>query len=108
MSSGSSNSNVNAENLFMIKANIQIHYCRQCNWMLRASWLCQELLHTFSEEVESVSLHPDTGGRFEIFCNGERIWERKEDGGFPEAKELKKRVRNIVAPDKDLGHVDSK
>ncbi|MEZ9762858.1 selenoprotein W-like protein [Vibrio splendidus] len=90
------------------KAVISIHYCRQCNWMLRSSWLCQELLHTFSEEVEQVSLHPDTGGRFEIFCNGVQIWERKADGGFPEAKVLKQRVRNIIAPDRDLGHVDSK
>ncbi|MCQ8868674.1 SelT/SelW/SelH family protein [Vibrio splendidus] len=90
------------------KATIAIHYCRQCNWMLRSSWLCQELLHTFSEEIEQVSLHPDTGGRFEIFCNGVQIWERKADEGFPEAKVLKQRVRNIIAPDRDLGHVDSK
>ncbi|MFA0520484.1 Rdx family protein, partial [Vibrio sp. 10N.222.55.E8] len=33
------------------RASISIHYCRQCNWMLRSSWLCQELLHTFSEEI---------------------------------------------------------
>lgn len=91
-----------------MKATIEIHYCRQCNWMLRASWLCQELLHTFSEEIESVNLHPDTGGHFEITCNGVQIWERKKDDGFPEAKELKKRVRDVIAPEKDLGHVDSK
>ncbi|MCW8332672.1 SelT/SelW/SelH family protein [Vibrio sp. SCSIO 43135] len=92
----------------MIKAKIEIHYCRQCNWMLRSTWLTQELLHTFSEEIDSVSLHPDTGGRFEIVCNGLQVWERKKDGGFPEAKVLKQRVRNIIAPDLDLGHVDTK
>jgi selenoprotein W-related protein len=90
------------------KANIEIYYCRQCNWMLRAGWLAQELLSTFSEELQHVSLHPDTGGRFEIFCNGIQIWERKKDQGFPEAKILKQRVRNIIAPDRDLGHSDSK
>ena len=67
----------------MDKAKIDIYYCRQCNWMLRSTWLSQELLHTFSEEIETVSLHPDTGGRFEIQCNGQLIWERKRDGGFP-------------------------
>ncbi|MGX9418994.1 SelT/SelW/SelH family protein [Vibrio sp. RC27] len=92
----------------MIKANIEIYYCRQCNWMLRSTWLCQELLHTFSEEIERVSLHPDTGGRFEVFCNGHSIWERKRDDGFPEAKVLKQRVRDIIAPDRDLGHSDRK
>ena len=90
----------------MNKANIEIFYCRQCNWMLRSTWLSQELLHTFSEEIESISLHPDTGGRFEITCNGELIWERKRDGGFPEAKVLKQRVRDIIDPDRDLGQYD--
>lgn len=90
----------------MKKVNIDIYYCRQCNWMLRATWMSQELLSTFSEEVESLSLHPDTGGRFEIHCNGEMIWERKRDGGFPDAKTLKQRVRNVFDPDRDLGHID--
>ncbi|MFM2610724.1 SelT/SelW/SelH family protein [Vibrio campbellii] len=92
----------------MDKAIIDIYYCRQCNWMLRSTWLSQELLHTFSEEIETVSLHPDTGGRFEILCNGTRIWERKKDGGFPEAKVLKQRVRDIIDPERDLGHSDTK
>ncbi|CAM3851803.1 SelT/SelW/SelH family protein [Vibrio vulnificus] len=92
----------------MLKAKIEIYYCRQCNWMLRSTWLSQELLHTFSEEIASITLYPDTGGRFEIHCNDELIWERKRDGGFPEAKELKQRVRDIIAPERDLGHVDRK
>ncbi|GAA5646463.1 MULTISPECIES: SelT/SelW/SelH family protein [Vibrio] len=92
----------------MEKARIDIYYCRQCNWMLRSAWLAQELLHTFSEETEQVALHPDTGGRFEVFCNGQRIWERKAEGGFPEAKQLKQRVRDIIAPERNLGHSDSK
>lgn len=45
----------------MDKAIIDIYYCRQCNWMLRSTWLSQELLHTFSEEIDTISLHPDTG-----------------------------------------------
>ncbi|QFI36487.1 SelT/SelW/SelH family protein [Moritella marina ATCC 15381] len=89
-----------------IKAEIDIYYCRQCNWMLRSTWLTQELLHTFAEDISKISLHPDTGGRFEIHCNQQLIWERKQDGGFPEAKILKQRVRDIIAPTRDLGHCD--
>ncbi|EJG1030287.1 SelT/SelW/SelH family protein [Vibrio parahaemolyticus] len=88
----------------MDKAIIDIYYCRQCNWMLRSTWLSQD----FSEEIDTISLHPDTGGRFEIFCNGQQIWERKKDGGFPEAKVLKQRVRDIIDPERDLGHSDTK
>ncbi|MEH0666616.1 SelT/SelW/SelH family protein [Vibrio scophthalmi] len=92
----------------MLKAHIDIYYCRQCNWMLRATWLSQELLHTFSEEIDTLSLNPDTGGRFEIHCNGVMVWERKRDNGFPEAKVLKQRVRDIIDPQRDLGHSDTK
>ncbi|WP_115719476.1 Rdx family protein [Gallaecimonas mangrovi] len=90
----------------MNKATIAIYYCRQCNWMLRSSWMAQELLHTFSEEIASLTLHPDTGGRFEIHCNGELIWERKRDGGFPDVKTLKKKVRDLIDPERNLGHID--
>ncbi|KAL2156011.1 hypothetical protein VTH82DRAFT_755 [Thermothelomyces myriococcoides] len=34
------------------------------------------------------------------------LWDRKTDGGFPETKELKRRVRDVVQPGRDLGHVD--
>ena len=48
------------------KAMITIHYCSQCNWMLRASWMAQELLHTFSTDIASVTLVPGTGGIFTV------------------------------------------
>ena len=53
-----------------------------------------------------VSLQPGTGGVFVITYNGEVIWERKTDGGFPDVKQLKQRVRDHLDPDRDLGHLD--
>ena len=38
--------------------------------------------------------------------NGEVIWDKTHEGRFPESKELKRLVRNILDPDKDLGHSD--
>lgn len=89
-----------------MKPSIIITYCRQCNWMLRAGWMAQELLSTFSEELGSVTLVPGTGGIFTIEVDGELIWNRKRDGGFPDVKTLKGRVRDRIDPDRDLGHVD--
>lgn len=83
-----------------------IRYCSQCNWLLRAAWMAQELLNTFADELDEVALQPGTGGIFEIEADGVLIWERKRDGGFPEITELKRRVRDRVAPDKPLGHID--
>ena len=34
------------------------------------------------------------------------LWDRKVDGGFPETKELKRRVRDAIEPGRNLGHVD--
>lgn len=34
------------------------------------------------------------------------LWDRRQDGGFPETKELKRRVRDIIEPGRNLGHVD--
>ena len=75
------------------KPRLAITYCRQCNWLLRAAWMAQELLTTFAEELGEVALVPGTGGVFEISCDGRIIWERKRDGGFPDIKMLKQRRR---------------
>ncbi len=90
------------------KPEIVITYCTQCQWLLRAAWLAQELLPTFGEDLGKVSLVPASGGTFHIDCNGKQIWERKRDGGFPEAKELKQRVRDEIDPQRDLGHNDKR
>ena len=88
------------------KPAITITYCTQCNWLLRAGWMAQELLSTFGVELGSVALIPGTGGIFEIRLEGELIWERKRDGGFPDVKTLKRLVRDHIDPGRDLGHID--
>jgi selenoprotein W-related protein len=88
---------------------IEITYCRLCGWGLRAAWMAQELLTTFAEEVGSVALTPDaTGGVFDVRVGGDLVWSRKEQGGFPDIKELKQLVRDRIAPGRPLGHSDSR
>ncbi|KAK8056551.1 Rdx family-domain-containing protein [Apiospora rasikravindrae] len=103
---------------------VTIRFCTQCKWMLRAAYYAQELLSTFSTGLGEVALQPSTGGTFiveilaavnprlplllasppprSIVCFGDRT----VDGGFPETKELKRRVRDVIEPSRDLGHVD--
>ncbi len=85
---------------------VEISYCTQCRWLLRAAWLAQELLTTFEQDLHSVALKPGTGGIFEIYLNGTRIFSRKEAGRFPEAKEVKQLIRDVIDPERDLGHSD--
>ncbi len=89
-----------------LRPRVQITYCTQCKWLLRAAWMAQELLSTFAFEVREVALRPGTGGIFEVHVNEVRVWSRTEQGQFPDIKELKQLVRDHVAPDKDLGHTD--
>jgi len=88
------------------RPRVAIHYCTQCRWLLRAAWMAQELLTTFEGELGEVALVPGTGGIFEVYVGDAPIWSRREQGRFPEIKELKQLVRDRVAPGRDLGHTD--
>lgn len=85
---------------------VEIEYCRQCRWMLRAAWMAQELLATFEEELGGVTLVPGTGGVFVVRVGEAVAWSRRDEGRFPDIVELKVRVRDLAAPDKALGHAD--
>ena len=85
---------------------LEVEYCTQCRWLLRAAWTAQELLTTFTTELGEVALIPGTGGVFDVRLDGETLWSRKAQNGFPEMAPLKQLVRDRIAPDRNLGHSD--
>lgn len=85
---------------------VEIEYCTQCRWLLRAAWVAQELLTTFVDDLAEVALVPGTGGVFDIRLDGELLFSRKDAGRFPEAKEVKQLVRDKIDPARSLGHSD--
>lgn len=90
--------------------------------MLRAAYFGQELLSTFSTNIGEIALIPATGGLFQVTLTYQPpstaeapvevqevlLWDRKSEGGFPETKILKQRVRDHIEPGRDLGHSDKK
>ena len=88
------------------KPRVEIEYCSQCRFILRASWMAQELLMTFADDLGAVVLVPGTGGIFEVRLNGECLWNKKQVGRFPEPREIKQLIRDRIAPGRDLGHSD--
>ncbi|ODV95700.1 hypothetical protein PACTADRAFT_50384 [Pachysolen tannophilus NRRL Y-2460] len=104
---------------------IKISYCVGCKWSLRASWYQQEIIQTFVKNpkyenyhIGEISLIPSlVSGTFkiEVFKNlqellenqGHLIWERKRDGGFPDSKLLKQKIRDLLFPGERLGHIDN-
>ncbi len=89
-----------------VKSRVEIHYCTQCRWLMRATWIAQEVLTTFEDEIGQLVLVPRTGGIFEVRADGDLLWSRDDRGRFPELKELKQLIRDRIAPRKDLGHSD--
>ena len=89
-----------------MKPRLEIRYCPQCGWLLRSAWLAQEALGTFPNDLGEVALIPGEVGQFEIRINDALLWERKRDTGFPDAAELKRRIRDVLAPERSLGHVE--
>jgi selenoprotein W-related protein len=85
---------------------IEFEYCTQCRWLLRAAWMAQELLTTFEAEIGEVALVPGKGGVFVVKVEGQVIWSRQEQNGFPDIKTLKQLVRDQIAPGLALGHSD--
>jgi selenoprotein W-related protein len=68
--------------------------------------MAQELLATFQDEIGEVALIPGRGGVLEVRVDGASVWSRQQEGRFPELRQLKQRIRDLVAPGKQLGHSD--
>ncbi|KAF1832727.1 hypothetical protein BDW02DRAFT_502323 [Decorospora gaudefroyi] len=83
----------------------------------------QELLSTFGTQIGEIALIPTSGGLFtveltylpsvtedeggqDVEAKKVLLWDRKAEGGFPETKVLKQRVRDHIDPSRDLGHSD--
>lgn len=95
------------ENIIMEKPTIELEYCVKCGWLSRAAWISQEILNTFSNEVSGVILIPSQiGGIFEIRCNNNLLWEKNNERTIPDIKTLKQNIRDLIAPNKTLGHID--
>jgi len=83
---------------------VTIKYCKGCRWLHRAAWVAQELLITFEDQLDGVNLLVGDSGEFTIELDQVLIFSRKNQGRFPELKEIKNLIRDAIAPEKKLGH----
>ncbi len=72
--------------------------------MLRAAYLAQELLTSFEKELGEVALVPSSGGIFEVTLDGETLASNRETKRMPEAGEVKRLLRDRIAPERSIGH----
>lgn len=88
----------------MAGPRLEIEYCTRCRFLLRASWMAQELLTTFEAELGEVALVPGSGGIFQVKLDGEVIASNRESKKMPEPPEVKRLVRDRIAPERKIGH----
>ena len=66
--------------------------------------MAQELLTTFTDDLNGVMMQPsETGGAYNIYVDDKILFSRKEQDRFPDIKELKQMIRDIVDPERPLG-----
>ncbi|KAF6006788.1 hypothetical protein HII13_004869 [Brettanomyces bruxellensis] len=129
-SESSTKSNPENDNIMLDYPIVSIAYCVRCKWMLRAAWYQQEILQTFASKedpeatekagdgfskltINSVLLKPSlVAGTFTIAIKPRRadnwtvLWDRKMNGGFPDSKVVKQKIRDIVKPGLKMRHLD--
>lgn len=88
----------------MAGPRLEIEYCTRCRFLLRASWMAQELLTTFEAELGEVALVPGSGGIFQVKLDGDVIASNRESKKMPEPPEVKRLVRDRIAPERKIGH----
>lgn len=88
----------------MTAPRVEITYCTKCKFLLRAAWWAQEILTTFESDVAEVALRPGSGGIFEVRLNGETIASNAEGCTMPEVAQVKRLLRDRIAPGRKIGH----
>jgi selenoprotein W-related protein len=83
---------------------VEITYCTRCKFLLRASWLAQELLTTFEADIGEVALCPGGGGIFEVALDGEVVATNRDGGEIADAANVKRVLRDRIAPGRRIGH----
>jgi len=78
------------------RLTIEIAYCARCNFLPRATWVAQELLHTYGDFVSGLTLVPDHGGIFTVAVNGGVVFSNKDAGRFPEPRELREAINAFL------------
>lgn len=71
---------------------------------MRATWFAQELLTAFENEIGEIALQPGSGGIFEVTIDGEVLATNREGKPIPDAAEVKRLMRDRIAPERRIGH----
>jgi len=58
--------------------------------------MAEELLHAYSDWIQTLSLVPSGRGRFEVTVNGRLIFSKASEVRFPELNELTQKLHALM------------
>lgn len=62
-----------------VMTTVDIEYCVPCGHLERAQDLQKELLSTYGQELDSVSLVTEDGGTFRVHADGDLVFDVDDD-----------------------------
>jgi selenoprotein W-related protein len=74
------------------KHRIEIEFCLVCKFQGRALWLARELIDQRPDLADEFVLIPSSNGAFTVRYDGEAVFDYREQGRFPEPKEVREAV----------------
>jgi len=87
-----------------MKPVIKIEYCPVCGWLPTATYIAQELLTTFKNELQAVSLEPSSvTGRFIVQILHKGLVDPKFDISNTDIKVIKRQIRVHIDTDLSTG-----
>jgi selenoprotein W-related protein len=75
---------------------ISIVYCSECNYLPQALEVARGILERMADEIEELVLVPAAGGTFEVWKDGEIVFDMMTSGGFPNVEELVQRLSGKI------------
>jgi selenoprotein W-related protein len=60
--------------------------------------LTEKVLKQYKRKLESLTLIPSDGGRFELSVDGEQIYSKLQTGRFPDEDEMLEEIGKRLAP----------
>ena len=58
--------------------------------------MTDQLLKEFKQDIESCTLIPSGGGRFEVTVDGELVYSKLKEGRFPEYSEIQPHIARRI------------
>mgnify|MGYP002857304152 CR=1 FL=1 len=75
---------------------VEIEYCAAWGYESQAVSMTDKILNEFKQDIETYTLIPSDGGRFEITVNGELVFSKLKEKRFPEYDEIHPQIRNFL------------